>query len=71
MLIRPTDDSGLAWVLAENIRLTASDWAENREGLYAPDQLLPLLKATKYSHVVAIPAALAIVDADSRLVGRT
>jgi len=33
MLIRPTEDSGFAWVLAEKMRLTASDWASNLDGL--------------------------------------
>ena len=33
MLISPTDDSGFEFVFAENIRLTASAWASNREGL--------------------------------------
>lgn len=35
MLIKPTEDSGFACVLAEKMRLTASDWASNREGLFA------------------------------------
>lgn len=33
MLIRPTEDSGFDWVLAEKMKLTASDWASKREGL--------------------------------------
>ena len=33
MLINPTDDSGLEFVFAEKMRLTASAWASKREGL--------------------------------------
>ena len=33
MLMRPTDDSGFACVLAEKMRLTASHWASHLEGL--------------------------------------
>ena len=33
MLMRPTDDSGFAPVLAENMRLAASHCASHREGL--------------------------------------
>lgn len=33
MLMRPTEDSGFAWVFAENIRLAASHCASHREGL--------------------------------------
>lgn len=32
MLIRPTDDSGFAFVFEEKMRLTASDCASHREG---------------------------------------
>lgn len=32
MLMRPTDDSGLAPVFAEKMRFTASCWASHREG---------------------------------------
>ena len=34
MFISPTEDSGFAWVFAEKIMLTASDWASHLEGLY-------------------------------------
>ena len=33
MLISPTEDSGLEFVFAEKMRLTASAWASKREGL--------------------------------------
>lgn len=33
MLMRPTDDSGFDWILAEKMRLTASSCASNRDGL--------------------------------------
>lgn len=32
MLIRPTDDSGFAFVFEEKMRFTASDCASHREG---------------------------------------
>ena len=37
MFMRPTEDSGFAWVLAEKIRLTASACASHLDGLKMED----------------------------------
>jgi hypothetical protein len=63
MLMRPTDDSGFAWVLAENIRLTASAWASNLDGLRKVLLAMRLGRGQLGDvHIVTISTALAVVN---------
>ncbi len=40
MFIRPTEDSGFAWVLAEKMRFTASAWASHLDGLKRSEKII-------------------------------
>lgn len=61
MLIRPTEDSGFAFVLAENMRLTASACASHREGLPSRSVNASYSRFLKVIHIVSIPTTLTIV----------
>ena len=58
--MRPTDDSGFACVLAEKMRLTASDWASHLEGLEEIRwDLLSMVIGSL--HIVPVSATLTVI----------
>ena len=63
MFIRPTEDSGFAWVLAEKIMLTVSFCASHLDGLGDKVSVMGgINKSCEALHVVTVPTTFAIVD---------
>ena len=66
ILMRPTDDSGFAFVLAENIRFTASACASHLDGL----RIRKHIESSSFYetiHVVSIPTTLTVVHPEHRV----